>query len=114
MFKVHVSKFNLIYQQLRAQTRASEQWAEVHQVPDLMVKLLDVNSKDNSSETWYSCTEVDPTIAEKVKLAAKRQRQKAKEAVRKLYKQLRRKSTCMPLLEDTLVCNKEQSSEHGK
>ena len=62
------ARFNLIYQQLRAQTQASEQWedSEVHQVSDLMVKLLDVTDKDESSETWHSCAEADPTIAEKV------------------------------------------------
>ena len=38
--------FGLIYQQLRAQTRASEQWEAVHQVSDTMVKLLDIAPKD--------------------------------------------------------------------
>ena len=77
------ARFHLIYQRLRAQTKASEQWEEVHQVSDLMVKLLDVTSKDKSSETWHSCAETDPAIAVKVKLAARRHRQKAKEAIRK-------------------------------
>ena len=80
---IQQARFNLIYQQLRAQTRASEQWEEVHQVSDTMVKLLDINLKDGCSDTWHSCKEVDPAVTEKVKLAAKRHRRKAKEAVQR-------------------------------
>ena len=77
------ARFNLLYQQLRAQTRASEQWEEVHQVSDLMVRLLEVTSGNENLGTWHSCAEVDPAIAVKVRMAAKRHRRKAKEAIRK-------------------------------
>ena len=80
---IQQARFGLIYQQLRAQTRASEQWEEVHQISDTMVKLLDIDPKDRCSDTWHSCKEVGPFITGKVKLAAKRHRRKAKEAVQK-------------------------------
>ena len=46
-----------------------------------MVKLLDIDPKDRCPDTWHSCKEVDPAITGKVKLAAKRHRRNAKEAV---------------------------------
>ena len=79
---IQQARFLSVYQQLRAQTRASEQWSQVHQISDAIVQFLDT-SQESSHSRWQLCTEVDPSITQKVKRAAKRHRRKAKEATQK-------------------------------
>ena len=79
---IQQARFHSLYQQLRAQTKASEQWNQIHQVSDAIVQFLDT-TQESSLSHWQSCTEVDPKLAEKVKRAAKRHRRKAKEATKK-------------------------------
>ena len=79
---IQQARFHSVYQQLRAQTRASEQWDQLHQVSDAIVQFLDT-TQESSLSHWQLCTEVDPKLTEKVKRAAKRHRRKAKEATKK-------------------------------
>ena len=79
---IQQARFHSVYQQLRAQPKASEQWNQIHQISDAIVQFLDT-SQESSHSHWQLCTEVDPNLTEKVRRAAKRHRRKAKEATKK-------------------------------
>ena len=79
---IQQARFLSVYQQLSAQTRASEQWDQVHQISDAIVQFLDT-SQETSHSQWQLCTEADPSITQKVNRAAKRHRCKTKEATQK-------------------------------